>query len=61
MRHTFKEFITHYEPITIQLIFAEHIVNIDTRIEGSFALVKAFDNFKFDFINFKNGHLLLRY
>lgn len=48
-RYTLNEFMKHYNPSNIQLIFGEHIVNIQINAKGSAALVKHFGETKFDF------------
>jgi len=40
-RHTLKEFMKTYDADKIQLVFGQHLINIDTSVEGSAALVRA--------------------
>lgn len=45
-RHTLNEFMKHYNPESIQLLYGDHIVNIATDCKGSAALVRTFGNEK---------------
>ena len=61
---TLKELMRLTNPDYIQLIFGDyHIVNIDTNLEGSWALVKIFQNEKFNksFYNAKQSILRCYY
>lgn len=40
MKFTLLEFIIKYKPKTIQLLYSEHIVNIDTKCKGSLPLIE---------------------
>jgi len=57
---TLNEFIKHYNPTNIQLIFGDHIVNIDRRCKGSAALIKYLGEIKFDFDLHDEGTSYLR-
>lgn len=63
VRHTLKEFMEHYKADNIQLVFGYHIVNIQSALEGSLALVRHFEKTKFDFgvYNEKDSYLRLNY
>ena len=61
MRHTLKEFMAIFEPITIQLIYGEHIVNIATQCKGSWALIRIFGNEKYYIKSVKSNNLILEY
>ena len=60
IRHTLNEFMKQYNPSNIQLIFGNHIVNIQTDVKGSAALVKYFGEAKFDFDLYDKGTSYLR-
>lgn len=60
MRHTLQEFMNHYNPEHIQLVFGVHLVNIETAFEGSGALVRALNDTKFDFVVYDKEHSYLR-
>ena len=60
-RHTLKDFMKHYNPETIQLLYGGHIVNIATYCKGSAALVRTFSNEKYYFVSYKNNNLILDY
>ena len=59
MRHTLKKFLEYYEPNRIQLVIADHSVIIDTELEGSMFLIRAFEDKKFYFVNCNDGVLVL--
>lgn len=60
-RPTLREFMEYCNPTTIQLLYGEHIVNIDTRCKGSHSLIKAFEDTKYYFKSFENEHLIVDY
>ena len=60
-KHTLKDFMKHYEPETIQLLYGGHIVNIATNCKGSASLVRTFDYEKYYFVSYKNNNLILDY
>lgn len=60
-KHTLKDFIKHYNPETIQLLYGGHIVNIATYCKGSYALVRIFSYEKYYFVSYKNNNLILDY
>lgn len=58
---TLKEYMRETNPDYIQLIFGDyHIVNIDTNLEGSWALVKIFQNEKFNKAVYDSRQALLK-
>lgn len=63
MRKTLAEYLSFYDVDTLQLIFGIHIVNIDMDASGSFALTRAFNDYKFrnPKYNEKYKHLVLHY
>ena len=61
MRYTLKQFMAMFRPLTIQLIYGEHIVNIATQCKGSWALIRTFYNEKYYFRSFKGNNLILDY
>lgn len=63
MRHTFRKFLNTYDADTIQLIYGEHIVNIDERVDGSLHLMCVFLDREFDFVSYdeNTNHLILKY
>ena len=52
--------MNHYSPSNIQLIFGDHIVNIQTNVKGSGALVRYLRETKFDFDLYDEGTSYLR-
>ena len=60
-RHTLNEFMKHYNPEYIQLLYGVHIINISINCKGSGALVRTFGNEKYYFISFVNNNLVLDY
>lgn len=61
MRHTLKEYMKTYQPDTIQLLYGEHLVNINTACGGSYALIRTFENEKFYFNSCNDSNLILDY
>jgi hypothetical protein len=61
MRHTLKEYYNTYNPNIIQIVYGEHIVNIDTRVSGSYALMRTFENIKYYFKSCNDSCLILDY
>lgn len=61
MRKTLKDFREIYKPLTISLIFGEHLVNIHTECYGSNKLVEVFQNEKFFFKAYVENLLILEY
>lgn len=59
--HTLKEFMEMYNPKTIQLLYGNHLINIETDCIGSIALIWIFINEKYFFKSFNNYHLILEY
>lgn len=59
MKHTLKEYLKIYDPDFIQLVIADHIVNIDSIISGSWFIIRAFENEKFYLRSFENNFLIL--
>ncbi len=58
---TLKEYMTQNNPDYIQLIFGDfHIVNIDTNLDGSWALVRIFQNEKFNNYDYDERQSLLK-
>ena len=60
-KHTLFDYLQAYDVNTIQLLYGEHIINIDTRCKGSAAIVRALNNEKYYFKVFENNHLILDY
>lgn len=50
-RHTLKEFMEHYNPGKIQLVFGQHLINIDTYAEGSAVIIRCFKDRKFELVS----------
>ena len=48
-KKTLREYLSEYNPVNIQLIIGEHLVNISTNVKGSYCIIKAFRNEKFTF------------
>lgn len=63
MKHTLREYLSFYNADTLQLIFGVHIVNIDMSAIGSFALTRAFYDYKFRDPKYvtEQKHLILHY
>lgn len=60
MRHTLKEYLKHYNDVDrIQLVIADHSIVIDTELEGSMFIIRAFEDKKFYFVNHNDGVLVL--
>ena len=61
MRHTLKDYMKTYKPDTIQLLYGEHLVSIDTARRGSYTLLRTFENEKFYFKSCNDSNLILDY
>ena len=60
MRHTLQEFRSLYNQTEhVQLVFGVHLVNIEFSAEGSAALVRVFNDTKFDLVSYDGVRKLL--
>ena len=59
--YTLNEFINHYNPEYIQLLYGVHIINIARKCKGSYPLVRTFEKEKYQFRSFEKGNLVLEY
>lgn len=41
MKGTLKDFMETYDAEKVQLVFGQHLINIDTTVQGSTALIRA--------------------
>lgn len=57
---TLKEYITKYNPETMQLIHKKHIISIDKSLQGSTELIEIFSNIVYEFMSYSpEKHLIL--
>ena len=61
MRYTLNEFMAMFKPVSIQLLYGVHIVNIATQCKGSWSLIRIFGNEKYYFKSFISNNLILDY
>lgn len=62
MKKTLKEIMYEYDGVkTIQIQYGKHIVNIDTRVEGSYSLIKHLYDVKYTVVavSYTVNHILL--
>ena len=61
VRHTLIEYLNMLGPTTIQIIAGEHLINIDTNCEGSYFIIKHFENEKFTLKDYRkfDKHIIL--
>lgn len=58
---TLKEFLKTYDAEKIQLVFGQHLINIDTTVAGSAALIRALNaDQKYKFIQYEPEFKYLR-
>lgn len=60
-KKTLREYLSEYNPVNIQLIIGEHLVNISTNVKGSHCIIKAFcdEEFTFQYYDEKKSFLSL--